>query len=510
MVAISLGVDIGTSGCKTVAVDGRGTIVATATFGYPLYSPGVGWSEQDPLDWWQAAAAGIAEVVRELPDAEFVGIGLSGQMHGLVALDEASNVLRHAILWNDQRCAAECDDITSEVGGLDRLISLTNNRMLPGFTGGKVRWFRDHEPELYGQMKRVCLPKDYLRFRLTGDFVTDESDASGTGYFDPRTRSWVPEVAAACGAELSMLPRVVGSTERTGKVQDAVADELGLPRGVAVYGGGGDSVIQTTSMGVIAPGDVGITLGTAGVVAASVDFCPENQNARVQVSVGNEPGAWHVMGVSLAAAGAFQWFGEIVAKFAGTELPDFDALTELATAAPVGSGGLLFLPYLNGERSPHVAPDATAAFLGLTRGHGAEHLARAIIEGVVLNLRRILEELDQLHIPCARIVASGGASQSLRWLEILADVCNREVVTLEGSAEGGAFGAALAAGVGAGLWSNYGEVFAGVRELRRVQPDPERVARYDQLYSVHSNLFDQLAAVQAQLTGLNDRDGDSQ
>lgn len=507
MSAVTLGVDIGTSGCKTVAVDAKGRVVASRVFDYPLYSERPGWSEQEPRDWWRATEQGIAAIAEELGDAEIVGIGLSGQMHGMVALDEDGRVLRRAILWNDQRCAAECEELTAELGGLDALISLTNNRMLPGFTGGKVRWFREHEPELYRRMARLCLPKDYLRYRLTGLFATDESDASGTGFFDPRSRSWVPEVVEACGATPPMLPTVVGSTEQTGAVLDEVADALGIPRGIPVYGGGGDAVIQTTSMGIIAPGDVGITLGTAGIVAASTDFCPANPNARVQVSVGNAPGAWHIMGVSLAAAGAFQWFGEIVAQYARVERPDFEGLTALAATAPAGSDGLLFLPYLNGERSPHVAPDATAAFVGLTRAHGAQHLARAVIEGALLNLRRILAEFDDLGVPCARIVASGGASRSPLWLQILADVCDREVVTLAGSAEGGAFGAALAAGVGAGVWSGYPEAFTEVEELVRVRPDPERAARYERLYRVHSGLFEQLAPLQTSLSELNRREG---
>lgn len=504
---VVIGVDIGTSGCKTVAVDSGGRVVATAVSGYPLYSERPGWSEQDPADWWAAAEAGIAELAGALTampgGVEIAGIGLSGQMHGLVALDGDGAVLRRGILWNDQRCAAECELITSEVGGLDRLIELTDNRMLPGFTGGKIRWFRDHEPELFARMERLCLPKDYLRYRLTERFATDESDASGTGFFDPRTRKWVPEVVEACGAELTMLPEVVASTAQTGTVTDDVADRLGLPRGVPVFGGGGDAVIQTTSMGVIGPGDVGVTLGTAGIVAASADFCPVNADARVQVSVGNAAGAWHIMGVSLAAAGAFQWFGEIVAQYAGLEKPDFAALTALASRAPVGCDGLLFLPYINGERSPHLAPEASAAFVGLTRAHGAEHLARAVIEGAILNLRRILAEFDELGVPYNRIIASGGASQSALWLQILADVCDREVVTLSGSAEGGAFGAALAAGVGAGLWIGYDEVFAGIGEVTRVRPDPECAERYAKIYPAHAALFERLGGVYADLATLN-------
>lgn len=498
-----LGVDIGTSGCKVVAVGHDGRILASHTSGYPLFVERPGWSEQEPEDWWQSTVDGIRTVVAALPDMEIHGIGLSGQMHGLVALDSEGAVLRRAILWNDQRCATECDDITAELGGLERLIELTDNRMLPGFTGGKVRWLRDHEPETFARMAHLCLPKDYLRYRLSGILVTDESDASGTGFFDPRVRQWAPEVARACGADPAMLPDIVGSTEQTGVVDEAVAEVLGIPAGVPVFGGGGDAVIQTTAMGIVAPGDIGVTLGTAGIVAASTDFCPENDRARVQVSAGNAAGAWHVMGVSLAAAGAFQWFGEVVTQFCGTERPDFAALAALADTAPVGSHGLLFLPYLSGERSPHVAPDASAAFLGLTRRHDAADLTRAVIEGAVLNLRRILEEFTDLGIPCDRIVASGGASQSPVWLGILADVCDREVVTLAGSTEGGAFGAALAAGVGAGLWRDYAQAFEGLQESQRVRPDPERAARYDAIYAVHAKLFDQLADVYRGLRALD-------
>lgn len=503
MNAVVLGVDIGTSGCKTVAVNTVGEVLASSTSGYPLYSERLGWSEQDPHDWWAAAQAGIKDVLRSLGECEVLGIGLSGQMHGLVALDADDQVIRRAILWNDQRCADECEQITEEVGGFERLVELINNRMLPGFTGGKIRWFKNHEPESFARMVRLCLPKDYLRLQLTGELATDESDASGTGMFNPRTKEWASEVVAACGITEQMLPRVVPSTGQTGTLLPNIAAELGLPAGVPVFGGGGDAVIQTTSMGVIAPGDVGVTLGTAGIVAASTDFCPENTDARIQVSVGNAPDAWHLMGVSLSAGGAFQWFGEVIAQFADVETPDFDALANLAATAPAGSDGLLFLPYLTGERSPHVAPTASAAFVGLTRAHGARHMARAVMEGVLLNLRRILAEFDALGVPYSRIVVSGGASRSEVWLQILADVCDREVVTLEGSAEGGALGAALAAGIGAGVWQHYSDVLDHMVEAKQVQPDPARAAEYARIYAAHSELFEDFAKVYERLAVLS-------
>lgn len=501
--SVIIGVDSGTSGCKTIAVDRQGDVVASAHFDYPIYSERAGWAEQQPEDWWDAAARGIAAVTAQLGDTEVAAIGLSAQMHGLVALDEDWGVVRRAILWNDQRCARECDEITEEVGGFDRLVELTNNRMLPGFTGGKIRWLRNHDPESYERMRRFCLPKDYLRLRLTGVFATDESDASGTGFFDPRTRRWVPEVARACAAEPEMLPPIVPSTAQTGAVLPEIAEELGLRPGTPVFGGGGDSVIQTTAMGVTEPGDVGVTLGTAGIVATLTDSCPENQEARIQVSAGNAPDSWHVMGVALTAAGAFQWFGEVVAEFAGFEKPDFDSLAGFASNAPVGCDGLMFMPYLNGERSPHVAPEASGAFVGITRQHGPGHLARAVMEGAILNLRRIVEEFENIGIPCNRIIASGGATKNALWLSILADVCNREVVTLEGSAEGGAFGAVLAAGVGAGFWPDYEAVLAQVPELQRVSPDPDRVAVYDRVYRVHSGLFAHFSGFYEDLQELN-------
>lgn len=502
MTNVLIGIDIGTTGCKTVALDESGNILSTNTFDYPLYSDKPGWSEQDPNDWWAAAQKGLSLIAKDIGDATVAGIGLSGQMHGLVALDADGEPLRRAILWNDQRCSQECDDITAELGGLDTLISLTNNRMLPGFTGGKLRWVRDHQPELFSRLTSVCLPKDYIRFRLTGMLATDESDASGTGYFDPRKRAWVPEVFEACGGSESMLPQVVGSTQQTGTVLDSLAEELGLPLGVPVYGGGGDSVIQTTSMGILALGDVGVTLGTAGIVAATADFCPDNLEARVQISAGNSATTWHIMGVSLAAAGAYQWFGEIVAQYVESDRPDFVKISALAESAPIGSSGLLFLPYLNGERSPHIAPASRGAFVGLTRAHRAEHLARSVIEGVVLNLRRILEELERMRVPCRRIVASGGASRSPLWLQILADVCDREVVTLEGSGEGGALGAALAAGVGSGVWRDYQSFFVGVKETARFEPNNDNVARYKEIYDVHVNLYEQLRVVDKGINSL--------
>lgn len=497
MTEVVLGVDIGTSGCKVVAVGADGRVFRHSVMNYPLYSAREGWSEQDPEHWWAAVKAGIRDVLTDLHGKRVRGIGLSGQMHGLIALARSGQVLRHAILWNDQRAAHECDEITRELGGEDRLISLINNRILPGFTAGKVRWMRKHEPELYEQIAQVCLPKDFIRFRLTGVLATDVSDASGTGYFDPRTLRWVQEVAAASSVTPGMLPEIVHSTHQTGTLLESVALELGLPRNTPVFGGGGDAVIQTTSMGITRPGDVGVTLGTAGIVAAASRFCPTNTAARMQISAGNLHDTWHIMGVALAAAGAFQWFGETVAQCAETRNPNFSRLTELAATAPIGSGGLYFLPHLNGERAPHLAPGATASFLGLRRGHRAEHLARAVIEGAILNLRRILDDFHSLGLSCERIIASGGASQSELWLQVLADVCDREVVTFQGSAEGGAYGAALVAGLGLELWSDLDEVFAGIKEIARITPNTCGVQQYAEVYKTHAQLFDSLRPVQA-------------
>jgi xylulokinase len=491
-----LGIDLGTSGCKVIAVSGDGLVIAKALRDYPTKNLRPGWSEQEPEDWWRATEEGVIAVTRDLPpDTEILGVGLCAQMHGLVALDADDTVLRSAILWNDQRAAPQCDWITERAGGLDRLLELTNNRMLPGFTGGKIVWVRDHEPELYDRIAHVLNPKDYLRLRMTGHHVTDVSDASGTGLFDVRERRWASELLELIDIPQSLLPDVVESIEQTGTLSAEIAARWGLPPETPVFGGGGDAVIQTTSMGLIDQGPVGVTLGTAGIVAGGSDFCPDNPGGRVQVSCGNAPGRWHVMGVSLSAGGAFAWARDALTPLLGGTQIGFGELVELARQSPPGAKGLLFLPYLLGERSPHVAPEASAAWLGLTPMHDMTDMIRSVIEGVLFNLREILAVCREAGLDPTRVVASGGATNDPFWLEMLADIFNQRVVTVAGASEGGAYGAAMTAGVGSGHWATLEEAAGQVRESQSFEPDPERARIYDRVFQGHRRLYGHLGDV---------------
>jgi xylulokinase len=495
-----LGIDIGTSACKVIAVDSLGHVVAKALAGYPIVSLQPGWAEQDPEDWWQATVRAVGEVLAALPERRAVcGIGLSGQMHGLTALDRDDRVIRPAILWCDQRAAPQCDAITARAGGLDGLLELIQNRMLPGFTAGKLLWMREHEPELFARIRRMLNPKDYLRLRLTGDPVTDVSDASGTGLFNVRERAWSRPLLTLLDLPESLLPAVVESTGRTGFVRAELALAWGLPAATPVFGGGGDSVIQTTSMGVIDRGPLGVTIGTAGIVAGGMRACPA-PTGQLQISCGNAPGRWHVMGVTLTAGGAFEWLRQALSKMAEPAGSlGFAKMIALAGAATPGSNGLLFLPYLLGERCPHVAADGRAAWIGLTSMHDASHLVRSVMEGVLLNVRTIAALCEASGLACDEVRASGGATAEPFWLRLLADVLQREVTTVTGAAEGGAYGAVLAAGVGSGWWSTRDEAAASLCVTGRVSPDATLGSLYQARFDTFRTLYDTLRPVLARI-----------
>lgn len=494
---VTLGIDVGTSSCKVVAVAADGTVVASTSADYPLYTPQHGYSEQTPEDWWTAADDGIRRLTATLPakGEEVTAIGLSGQMHGLVALDDEDNVIRQSILWNDQRCDAECSMITEEMGGIERVIEATNNRLITGFTAGKIRWLKGNEPENFARLSRMLNPKDYLRFRMTGQFTTEVSDASGTGLFDVAQRRWSEAMVEASGLSMDALPQVVESTASTGRLLPAVAAGWNILPEVEVYGGGGDAVIQTLSMGVSKPGDIGVTLGTAGIIAAASDFCPENLNGKVQVSCYYQQDYWHIMGVSLTAGGALQWLLSTLQELdLATDVP-FTQLISLAQKTPPGADGLLFVPYLAGERSPHYAPAASGGWVGLTGMHGLGHLVRSLMEGVLLNMREILETFEELGIACNRVIASGGATRDPFWLQTMADVFGREVVTLTGAAEGGAYGAALAAGVGSGQWDSIDEALTKLQHSASFIPDPKNQLTYQKVFEGHRRLYEDFAGV---------------
>ncbi len=444
-----VGLDVGTSGVKAVAISPDGELLATAEELYPLSTPQPGWSEQDPEDWWRAAQACLSR----LPDGQ---IGLSGQMHGLVVQDRHDRVLRPAILWNDQRTAAECAEIEQQVG-LEQLIALTGNRALAGFTAPKLLWLRHHEPDTYRQIRHVLLPKDYVRFRLTGERAIDAAEASGTLLFDVANRRWSTEVCSALEIPLEWLPPVSESTQ---------------------IAGAGDQAAAALGVGVVAPGMLSVVLGTSGVVFAVLPAYTPEPRARVHVFCHAVPGTWHAMGVMLSAAGSASWLRHILGA-------DYEPLDAEAAQWRPGAEGLLFAPYPAGERTPHADPFARAAFTGLSLRHDRGALWRAMLEGVAFGLRDSLELLRTLGVRADVARVSGGGARSQLWLRIVASALG---VPLERtvSQEGSAFGAALLAGVRAGVFADAADAASRcVRVLDRVEPEWDyeaTYARYRALY----------------------------
>ncbi len=492
-----LGIDIGTSGCKALLIDGNGAVLASRTETYGLSQPRPGWTEQDPALWVEGARAAVAAVLKACPDVEISGIGLSGQMHGLTPLDAGHAVLRPAILWNDQRNGAECAAITERAGGLDGLLRRTNNRMLVGYTGGKILWMRNHEPDLFGRLRHVLNPKDYLRLVLTGEVATEVSDASGTGLFDTRGRRWATELVELAGIDPALLPACHESHHVSGEVSASGAALFGLRPGTPVVGGGGDSVIQTIGSGVIAPGELQTTIGTAGIVAAALDEPVANPDGRLQVFCNVAPGKWHCMGVSLNAGGAMEWFRIMLGGFADGRTPSADHVAAVAARAPAGSRGLLFLPYLNGERCPHPDPSARGGFVGLSARHGAADMARSVMEGVTHSLFDIHALMEKVGIGRTVIKASGGGARSTLWRQMQADLFDCDVVTTEGAAEGGAFGAALVAGVGVGVWPDAAAAAKACRPVTRETPDPAAGDVLRAAFAIYGGLYAALASSSA-------------
>jgi xylulokinase len=476
-VTIVVGIDVGTSSVKALAIDPDGTVVGRSEAAVPLSTPRPGWSEQDPEDWWRATEHVLAQLESEVgPPA---GIGLSGQMHGLVALDAQERVLRPAILWNDQRTGAECDEIERRLG-LDRLIALTGNRALAGFTAPKLLWMRRHEPDLYGRIARIALPKDYVRLRLCGEHATDVSDASGTLLLDVAARAWSQEVLDALELDRAWLPGVFESPERTGTVKD-----------VPVAAGGGDQAAGAVGVGVDGPGPVSVSLGTSGVVFAALESYAADPQARVHAFCHAVPGAWHAMGVMLSAAGSLRWLRDTVAPGVPYEL-----LTAAAEEWAAGVEGLLFAPYLAGERTPHADPDARGAFTGLSVRHDRGALVRAVLEGVAYALRDSLDLVRELGGDPAVGRVSGGGARSELWLKIVASVLELplERVAVD---EGAAFGAALLGGVAAGVWPDVrSAVAAAVKPGARVDPVPSWVDTYRERRPAFKGLYGALQEVQ--------------
>ncbi|MDQ6773174.1 MAG: xylulokinase [Candidatus Dormibacteraeota bacterium] len=473
--AIQIGIDVGTTSVKGLAVSPSGEVVARAQAGYPLSSPHPGWSEQDPENWWRAAEAVLAELTQA--QSEVAGIGLSGQMHGLVCLDAADHVLRPAILWNDQRTAQECAELEARVG-LERLISLTGNRALTGYTAPKLLWLRRHEPHVYEQIAHILLPKDYVRLRLTGERAIDVADASGTLLFDVARRRWSEEVAAALSIPDTWLPRALESPEVSGRTRN----------GVPVAAGAGDQAAAALGIGVDRPGPLSVVLGTSGVVFAALPGFAADPEARLQSFCHAVPGGWHAMGVTLSAAGSLQWFRDTLAP--GVPFPE---LEQEAKRWQPGCEGLTFLPYLTGERSPYADPLARGAFVGLASRHDRGALTRALMEGVAYGLRDSLDLLANLGVRATTGRLTGGGARSRLWSEVLAAVLG---VPLELTAveEGSAYGAAILGGVAGGLYATVGQaVDATVRVRSTVEPDRDWMARYAEGHERFRTLYPALS-----------------
>jgi xylulokinase len=492
-----LGIDVGTGGTRAVVVDERGGVVASATDEHaPFASPRTGWAEQDARDWWRASRAAVrAALARGGVRAEEVKcVGLTGQMHGTVLLDERDEVLRPALIWCDQRTDAQCRAITERVGAA-RLIELTLNPALTGFSLPKLLWVRDHEPEVWARVRTVLLPKDYVRLRLTGERATDVADASGTLLLDVAARRWSPEMLAAAEIEESLLPRVFESQEVTGRVSAEGAEATGLLEGTPVVAGAGDQAAGAVGMGIVRAGAVSATIGTSGVVFAATGEPALDPGGRVHTFCHAVPGRWHVMGVTQGAGLSLRWFRDQFGAGADDGRDPYERLSEEAAAAPPGSDGVLWAPYLMGERTPHLDPHARAALVGLTASHTRGHVVRAVLEGVAFSLRDTLTIFAEMNVPVESIRLGGGGARSKVWRQIQADVYGREVETVEAE-EGAAYGAALLAGVGGGAWPSVDAAGESVvRVASRTAPDAAAVALLNRQYEAFRALYPALRAI---------------
>lgn len=502
---VVVGIDVGTSGCKVIAIDESGKLRASHTETYPLYTPQAGWSEQQPEDWWKGVCNCTKRIMAELEGAEVAGIGMCGQMHGMTALDKDMRVVRKAILWNDQRTQKQCDGITEAAGGRDGLLKLTNNRMLTGYTGGKIIWMREMEPENFAKTRLILNPKDYIRLLLTGEAATEVSDASGTGLFDVKARCWQHALMEKLNLDKDLFPDCVESAMMTGRVTAAAADATGLPEGAAVYGGGGDAVISTIGMGLM-PGKVGVTLGTSGVVATGLDGFRDNPDGLLQVFCNNAPGLWNAMGVTLAAAGSYQWLRNTLGDAETREAQEkgasaYELLDGKAAASQPGAGGIVFLPYLMGERCPMSDPDARGAFIGLTQMHGKGDMVRAVLEGVTFSLKQVYGLMQSMQVEGGEVILAGGGSRSALWRQIFADVFQLPVRTVYGSAEGGSFGAALVAGVGCGMFASLKEACALAAPISETLPNTQNRAVYEDMYALFDSLYGVLCPAFSSLAG---------
>jgi xylulokinase len=484
-----IGIDTSTTATKAILIDRLGAVRGVAASSYEYEIPHPLWSEQDPRLWWTATVAAVKQLMTGVRGEEITAVGLTGQMHGSVLLDADGEVVRPAILWNDQRTAAECDEIRQRMG-VDRLIATTGNDALTGFTAPKLLWVRNHEPENWARVKHVLLPKDYVRYRLTDEWAVDVADGSGTILFDLATRSWSPQVLEALDLHSELFPPTFEGPAITGAVSPAAAAATGLVAGTPVMAGGGDQSANAVGVGAVSPGVVALSLGTSGVVFATTGGPAIEARGRVHAFCHAVPQRWHMMGVMLSAGGSLRWLRDALAPGVS-----FDDLVAGAATVEAGADGLLFLPYLTGERTPHPDPLARGAFAGLTVRHDLRHLTRAVLEGVAFGLTDGLDLMNQAGVPRpTQIRASGGGTRSDLWCQILADVLDAEIATVS-TEEGAAYGAGILAAVGAGWFASVDEACSAVVNVSPVANPSAHAANYREVHDRFRQLYPALAPI---------------
>lgn len=496
--AYLLGIDLGTSGTKTVLFDESGVVIASSLQEYPLYQPQNGWAEQEPDDWWKATVSSIQAVLSKsgVNPKDVKGVGLSGQMHGLVLLDANNKVIRRSIIWCDQRSARECEEITSIIG-YDRLIEITANPALTGFTASKIKWVMNHEPELFDKVAKILLPKDYVRYCLTGEFATEVSDASGMQLLDVPNRKWSDEVISKLGLSKSMLGKVYESQDVTGTITKSAAELTGMAEGTIVVGGAGDQAAGAIGNGIVKPGVISSTIGTSGVVFAYTDKVKIDPQGRVHTFCHAVPNTWHIMGVTQGAGLSLQWFRnnfckEEMATAQTMGVDPYMLMDQAAEKSGTGANGLLYLPYLMGERTPHLDPDARGVFFGLSAKHEKRDLIRSVMDGIAFSLKNALDIILEMGIPVNEVRASGGGGKSKLWRQIQADVFGTPICTVS-SSEGPALGVALLAGVGAGVYKNVPEACeAAVKVVTNQDYNSKTHEAYNGYYKLYNSLYQSL------------------
>src|SRR6202050_4456540 len=491
-----LGIDVGTGGTRALILDERGRVVTSATEDHrPFASPHIGWAEQDPCDWWRACGLAVRRALAQAKlrkDKDQIScVGLSGQMHGAVLLDEQERVVRPALIWCDVRTEKQCREITAQIGA-DHLIQLTCNPALTNFTLTKCLWVRENEPENWRRVRSLMLPKDYVRFQLTGERATDVADASGTLLLDVAHRRWSKEMLNLVQMDESLLPNLYESPEICGRIADAGAAATGLQKGTPVVAGAGDQAAGAIGMGVVSPGTVSATIGTSGVVLAATDRPALDSRGRVHTFCHAVPGRWIAMGVTQAAGLSLRWFRDQFSS--GERRQSYESLTTEAAKAPPGCDGLLWAPYLMGERTPYLDPAARGMLVGLTASHTRGHVIRAILEGVVFSLRDTFTIFQEMEVPATRIRLGGGGARSALWRQIQADIYGQPVETVDAE-EGAAYGAAILAGVGVKTWSSVDEACLSVVRVKKVTPDSEHSRLLDKAYAVYRRMYPAMKSI---------------